>query len=73
MPYATVRANARTLPEATNRRAVLGALASVSALALPVGAMSAATPERPRPPAPTPHCSSCSTRCARRERPPMRC
>jgi hypothetical protein len=32
MPNATVRANARTLPEATNRRAVLGAVLAAGAL-----------------------------------------
>jgi hypothetical protein len=31
MPNATVRANARTLPEATNRRAVLGAILAAGA------------------------------------------
>ena len=33
MPKATVRANARTLPEATNRRAVLGAVLAAGAIA----------------------------------------
>jgi hypothetical protein len=47
MPNTTVRANARALPEVTNRRTVLGALVSVPALALPVGSMSAATSTAP--------------------------
>jgi hypothetical protein len=41
MPNATVRANARSLPEATNRRAVLGAvLAAGATAALPAAALS---------------------------------
>ena len=35
MPNATVRANARTLPEVTNRRSVLGAVLAAGAVAVP--------------------------------------
>jgi hypothetical protein len=35
MPNATVRANARTLPEATSRRSVLGAILAAGAVAVP--------------------------------------
>jgi hypothetical protein len=45
MPNATVRADARTLPEATNRRAVLGAvLAAGAAVSLPAVAAASVTP-----------------------------
>jgi hypothetical protein len=45
MPNATVRANARTMPEATNRRAVLGAILTAgAAVGLPAALASAAAP-----------------------------
>jgi hypothetical protein len=44
MPNATVRANARTLPEATNRRAVLGGLLAAGAASLPLAAAASIPP-----------------------------
>jgi hypothetical protein len=47
MANATVRANARTLPEATNRRAVLGAVLAVGAIGVAPIAARAATAAEP--------------------------
>jgi hypothetical protein len=49
MTKATMRANARTLPEATSRRAILGAVlaAGAAAAALPAGATAAVARSRP--------------------------
>jgi hypothetical protein len=45
MPNATVRANDRTLPDATTRRAVFGALLTAGAVAvIPAAAAGAAAP-----------------------------
>jgi hypothetical protein len=47
MPKATVRANARNLPEATNRRAILGAVLAVGAIGVAPIAAGAATAAEP--------------------------
>ena len=47
MPNTTVRANARTLPEATSRRAILGAVLAVAAIGVAPIAAGAATEAEP--------------------------
>ena len=67
MPNDTLRADARALPETTNRRAVMGAVLAAGAAAVLPAVASAASPTPPEgqdAPCPTrfscalPHCSS---------------